>query len=143
MNFLYDDSLRAQIERRYGLTISDTTEPIRAIESDARRVGRPIAFTIGFAAGLHAMVGGEWMLRGLTFVRADSSAVRVGPGLPLVDTLAAREFVRDFGEPALPPPGAIDGTARSWMIVVGCPAGYLKAARRGVPADSLDSHCKF
>jgi hypothetical protein len=143
MNFLYDASLRAQIARRYGLTASDTTEPLRSLESDARRAGRPIAFTIGFAAALHSIAGGEWMLRGLTFVRADSSAVRVAPGGPLVDTLAARQFVQEFGEPALPADDAIDGDARAWMRIVRCPAQYLKVSRRQVPADSLDSRCKF
>jgi hypothetical protein len=83
------------------------------------------------------------MLRGLTFVRADSSAVRVAPGGPLVDTLAARQFVQEFGEPSLPADDAIDGDARAWMRIVRCPAQYLKVSRRQVPADSLDSRCKF
>ncbi len=141
--FLYQDWYRAQTARRYAIVIADSTQPLRSLDVNARGGGRPLAFTVVADSSTRAMAGGEWMLRGLTFVRADSSAVRVGPGMPLVDTLAAREFVHEFGEPALPPDGAIDGTARTWMAIVGCPAGYLKAARKAIPADSLDSRCKF
>lgn len=142
---LYAGSIRARAARRYGLVVSDSTEPLHSLDTDARRQGRALALTVVFGLGtaLRETGGGEWMLRGLTFVRADSSAVRVAPNGPLVDTLAAREFVKEFGEPALPPDGAIDGTARTWIQFVRCPAAYLKVSRRQVPADSLDSRCKL
>jgi hypothetical protein len=142
---LYDGSIRARVARRYGLVVSDTAEPLHSLDADARRQGRALAPTVVFGTGtfLREIAGGEWMLRGLTFVRADSSAVRVAPDGPLVDTLAAGQFVREFGEPALPPDGAIDGTARSWMRWVRCPAEYLKVSRKQMAADSLDSPCKF
>jgi hypothetical protein len=89
------------------------------------------------------MAGGPWMLRGLTFVPADSSAIRVAAAGLLVDTAAAREFAREFGSPLLPPANAIDGSAGMWLGWIGCPAEYLKAARSRARADSLATRCKF
>ena len=83
------------------------------------------------------------MLRGLTFLPADSSAAWLGDGLPLVDTAAARRFRARIGRPALPPEDASTGRRGSLLEWVGCPAGYLawRAAKRA--RDSLASRCKF
>jgi hypothetical protein len=141
--FLYKDWYRAQIARRDSLVVRSAEEPLKDLASEARRQGRTVAFTFSSDAATRALVGGPWMLRGLTFVPADSSAIRVAAAGLLVDTTAAREFAREFGTPALPPGDAIDGSAGMWLGWIGCPAQYLKAARSRAGADSLASRCKF
>jgi hypothetical protein len=142
-SFLYRDWYRTQVARRDSLVVRSATEPLKDLAAEARRQGRPLAFTFSSDASTRAMAGGPWMLRGLTFVPADSSAIRVAAAGLLVDTVAAREFAREFGSPALPPADAIDGSAGMWLGWIGCPAEYLKAARSGAWADSLATRCKF
>ena len=137
------DWFAAQLARRDSLVVDTTADRTRSLMNAARRRGRPVAFSIAVDSATIGRLGGRWMLRGLTFVAADSSAIRVGEGMPLVDTVAARAFAREFGVPALPPEGALDPAARSMLALVGCVGRWLALARGAVRADSLDSRCKL
>ena len=139
----YLDWYREQLARRDSIVVDTAGDPVRNALAAARARGRPVAMSVGTDSATRGMLGGRWMLRGLTFVAADSSALSVGAGMPLVDTAAARAFVREFGVPAVPPSGGIDQAPRVWMRMMGCPARYLALARGAAPEDSLDSACKL
>lgn len=140
---LYADWYDAELARRHGLDVHSTGDPLHALADAARRRGRPLAIAITADSGTRAALGGAWMLRGLTFVPADSSGIRPTPSMPAVDSAAAAAFVREFGVPALPPEDAIDGSPRSMIALVRCPAAYLAIARGAVAADSLASSCNL
>jgi hypothetical protein len=139
----YLDWYREQLARRDSIAIDTAGDLMRQLTDAARLRGRPVAMSFGTDTATRTIIGGRWMLRGLTFVAADSSALSVGAGMPLVDTAAARAFVREFGVPEVPPRGGTDQDPRVWMRVLGCPARYLALARGAAPEDSLDSACKL
>jgi len=140
---LYANWYVRQLRRRDGFDRDFGADPVRGLASNAQSAGRPLATTIFVDSATRASLGGRWMLRGMTFVAADSSAAGVGEGWPLVDTTAAAAFAREFGEPALPREDAIDPAPRQLLEWVGCPAAYLARARHPRGADSLASRCKF
>ena len=140
--WVWTDFGRAQLARRDSIVVDTIPDPMKSLAAATARARRPLAVAYAFpdttAVG---MLGGRWMLRGLTFVPADSAAVRAGGFL--VDTLAARDFTRAFPPPALPEPEPIDWLPRHSLRVVRCPGEWLAVARKATPEQKLDSACKL
>jgi hypothetical protein len=139
--FLWTDFGRAQLARRDSIMVDTIPDPMTSAATAARRAGRPLVVAYAPDTTGISMLGGRWMVRGLTFVPADSSAVPIG-GL-LIDTLAASAFVREFPAPTLPEPEPIDWLPRHSLRLVRCPEQWLAVARRAAPEQKLDSACKL
>ena len=140
--WLWTDWGRAELARRDSIIVDTIPDPMRSAAAAIARARRPLAVAYAFPdTTATGMLGGRWMLRGLTFVAADSAAVPVAGFL--VDTTAAREFVRAFPSPALPEPDPIDWLPRHSLRLVGCPEQWLAVARKAAPEQKLDSACKL
>jgi hypothetical protein len=140
--WLFTDFGRAQLARRDAIVVDTLPDPMQAFAVAAKRAGRPVAVAYVFPdTTALGMLGGRWMLRGLAFVPADSTAVPVAGFL--VDTLAARAFSRAFPAPELPEPDPIDWLPRHSLRVVRCPEQWLAVARKAAPEQKLDSACKL
>ena len=140
--FLYRDWYRAQLGGAIRCGAS-ATEPLQDLaDGSAAHRRRRLRFTFSVRAATRAMAGGPWMLRGLTFVPADSSAIRVAAAGRSWTRWRRAEFVARIGRPASR--RRTRSTVRrgcGW----GCrlPGGVPERARSGARADSLDSRCNL
>jgi hypothetical protein len=144
---------RAQLARRDSILLendvaSPWSEPsvLERIAERASVNGRPLAVAITADSSELWSLGGEWIMRGVTYVNGapSSTAVAVrGLGAP-VDTVASRAFVERFGrEQPLPLRDGTDPAPRVMARLLNCPGAALAAARAGARVDSLASGCKW
>lgn len=141
-SFLYTDFGREQLARRDSIIVDTTQATMFGIADAVRRRGRSLAVAYVPDTTALSMIGGRWMLRGLTWVPADGSPVPMAGGL-LVDTLAARQFADVFRSQSLPEPDPIDWLPRHSLRLVRCPEQWLAVARKEAPEEKLDSACKL
>lgn len=144
---------RAQLARRDSLLggAGVAAEPangwelLREIARRAASRDRPVVIAATAGDDPRHVLGGEWVLSALVFVREGEARTRVSLDGLAADTMAAAAFVRRFDGKARPAErdGAIDYAPGYMAEVLRCPAWVLAAARREVPADSLAWRCKL
>jgi hypothetical protein len=142
---------RAQLARRDSLLgVADVDDSVASegallerVAERARERERPIAVAITVDSSRRELLGGQWSLHGLAYVRP-TTASRVHVGDTDVDTAAARAFVRRFGATrAARDSESIDPAPAAFLTLLSCPATALAAAGGEAPPDSLDSRCKL
>ena len=143
---------RAQLVRRDSLLSGElvdaqgrtVAELVRAVAQAAERRGRPIAMSVTVPAR-HRDQRGRWVLRGLAYVRDDTTSGHPVASTGIhVDSAIATQLAalrRRMAAAALEP--STDPTARYMVALLGCAASAVAASTaRGAPI-SLDSRCNF
>lgn len=121
-------------------------DQLQAIARRAADQRRPLAIALGAGGEARRLLGDSATLRGVVVV---AGARGRGTFVPLVglgvDTAAAVEFVRVFGDRATSQPTreSIDAAPRQMRRVLACPVLMLRAARSALVPDSLESTCNF